>query len=248
MLLAAGGFAAAYWYSHREPPQQKAFTAPSTKEFVPTQKPVKKRPKKVVLTEPWPTYGFNIQRTHLADFRHRPPYQKLWTASSEGLIEFPPIVAYDRVYLAQEFGRFFAYDAKTGKVLWRKKFGHCAASSPTVADGVVYQAYMQPFPCERGNRNDDIDPFARELAGIRLQLWHRAHPQIEHEAASGSARVLGTIFEEVIVGSGEVTELVPREGWRPYLNAALIKPRVLSERKTGLEPATPTLARLCSTN
>jgi len=153
VLLAAGGFAAAYWYSHREPPQQKAFTAPSTKEFVPTQKPVKKRPKKVVLTEPWPTYGFNIQRTHLADFRHRPPYRRLWTASSEGLIEFPPIVAYDRVYLAQEFGRFFAYDAKTGKVLWRKKFGHCAASSPTVADGVVYQAYMQPFPCDRGNRN-----------------------------------------------------------------------------------------------
>jgi outer membrane protein assembly factor BamB len=125
----------------------------STREFVTTQAPVKKRSKKVVLTEPWPTYGFSLQRTHLADFRHRPPYQPLWRAKAEGLIEFPPIVAYDTVYLAQEFGRFFAFDAKTGKRLWRKKFGHCAASSPTVWKGVVYQTYMQRFPCDRGDRS-----------------------------------------------------------------------------------------------
>ncbi len=154
LLFVVGlGFGAVYAWTHREPPQQKAFTAPSTREYVTTQKPARPRPKKVVLEEPWPTYGFSIQRTHLADLRHRPPYRRLWTAKAEGLIEFPPVVAYGRVYLAQEFGRFFAYDAKTGKRLWRKKFGHCAASSPTVDKGVVYQAYMQPFPCSRGDRN-----------------------------------------------------------------------------------------------
>ena len=138
---------------HREPPRQKAVTGSSTKEFRPKQKPVHKRPKKVVLEEPWPTYGFSDQRTHLADFDLRPPYTRLWTARAEGLIEFPPIVAYGRVYLAQEFGRFFAFDAKTGKVLWRKLYGHCAAASPTAGDGVVYQAYMQPYPCSRSNRS-----------------------------------------------------------------------------------------------
>jgi outer membrane protein assembly factor BamB len=153
VVLAGLGFAAAYVLMHREPPQQKVVTGSSTREFKPKQKPVRKRPKKVVLEEPWPTYGFSIQRTHLADFRHRPPYRLIWTAHAEGLIEFPPIVAYGRVYLAQEFGRFFAYDAKTGKRLWRKRFGHCAASSPTVGKGVVYQAYMQPFPCDRGDRS-----------------------------------------------------------------------------------------------
>jgi hypothetical protein len=61
-------------------------------------------------------------------------------------------------------------------------------------------------------------------------------------------RLLGTIFEEITVGDAGVPELVPREGGLPYLRATLIAPRVLSERKTGLEPATPTLARLCSTN
>jgi outer membrane protein assembly factor BamB len=128
-------------------------TGSSTKEYVTTQKPVKRRPQRVVLEEPWPTYGFNLQRTHLADFQLRPPFRRVWTAWAEGLIEFPPTVAYGRVYIAQEFGRFFAVDAETGKRLWRKKFGHCAASSPTVAEGVVYQAYMQRFPCSRGDRS-----------------------------------------------------------------------------------------------
>jgi outer membrane protein assembly factor BamB len=146
------GFGAVYAWTHRKPPKQKVVRGSSTREFVTTQAPVKKRPKRVVLEEPWPTYGFSVQRTHLADFDHGPPYRQLWTAEAEGLIEFPPVVAYDTVYLAQEFGRFFAYDAKTGKRLWRKKFGHCAASSPTVWKGVVYQAYMQPFPCKRHDR------------------------------------------------------------------------------------------------
>lgn len=153
LFLAGVGFGAVYAWTRKDPPKQKVVRGSSTREYVTTQKPVKKRPKKVVLEEPWPTYGFNIQRTHLTDFPHRPPFRRIWTAEAEGLIEFPPVAAYGRVYLAQEFGRFFAYDAKTGKRLWRKKFGHCAASSPTVAKGVVYQAYMQLFPCARGDRS-----------------------------------------------------------------------------------------------
>jgi len=63
-------------------------------------------------------------------------------------------------------------------------------------------------------------------------------------SADQRKRVLGTIIEEMVVGAGEVSELVPREGWRPYLKAALAKPRVLSERKTGLEPANGPARRL----
>ena len=65
-------------------------------------------------------------------------------------------------------------------------------------------------------------------------------------------RIVGTLSRVVIAAVGLafaiVSELVPREGWRPYMKATLTAPRVLSERKTGLEPATPTLARSCSTN
>jgi outer membrane protein assembly factor BamB/predicted alpha/beta hydrolase len=179
-LLVVGGlgFAAAHYYKHREPPQQKVVTGSSTREYVTTQKPVKKRPKKVVLEEPWPTYGFSVQRTHLADFSLRPPYRRIWTAKAEGLIEFPPVVAYDKVFLAQEFGRFFAYDARTGKRLWRKRFGHCAASSPTAAKGVVYQAYMQPFPCARGDRSARGFVVAMDAKTGR-ELWRRWFGAIE---------------------------------------------------------------------
>ena len=39
-------------------------------------------------------------------------------------------------------------------------------------------------------------------------------------------------------------KLVPRENWRPYLKATIATARVLSERKTGLEPALHALRSL----
>jgi len=50
-------------------------------------------------------------------------------------------------------------------------------------------------------------------------------------------RIVGTLSRVVIAAVGLafaiVSELVPREGWRPYMKATLTAPRVLSERKTG---------------
>jgi hypothetical protein len=43
------------------------------------------------------------------------------------------------------------------------------------------------------------------------------------------------VFEKIVVGNDGVSNLVPREGWRPYLKAALETPRLLAERKTGLK-------------
>ncbi|MGH2797122.1 MAG: recombinase family protein [Thermoleophilaceae bacterium] len=56
-------------------------------------------------------------------------------------------------------------------------------------------------------------------------------------------RLLGTILEEVVVGQDGVAELLPREGWKPYVRAALKAARVLPERKTGLEPPIAPSAR-----
>lgn len=57
-------------------------------------------------------------------------------------------------------------------------------------------------------------------------------------------RMLGTIFEEIVVAGEAVSELAPRQGWRPYLRAALQKPRVLSERKTGVKRAEVVTSRV----
>ncbi len=65
------------------------------------------------------------------------------------MLEFPPSIAYGRLYLANQRGRFYAIHHRTGKIVWERRFNHCSASSPTVAYRVVYHAWMQPLPCNR---------------------------------------------------------------------------------------------------
>ena len=79
----------------------------------------------------------------------RPPYHGLWKLKARADIEFPPSVAYGKVYVAQQKGRFFAVNARTGKVVWTRHFTRCAAASPTIANGIVYQAYMHELPCRK---------------------------------------------------------------------------------------------------
>src|ERR671914_911249 len=127
-----------------------------TVEFVTTQKktPEQKRPRRVVLRLPWPTYGLTVQRTHTAtDFALKPPFRLRWTFKAHHVLEFPPSIAYGRLYLAQQRGRFFAVHHRTGKIVWQRRFNHCSAASPTVAYRVVYHSWMQPLPCARYPRN-----------------------------------------------------------------------------------------------
>ena len=56
------------------------------------------------------------------------------------------------------------------------------------------------------------------------------------------------MFAEIRADGEGLTELVPDEDWKPYMRAVVPAHCPLTERKTGLEPATPTLARSCSTN
>ena len=124
----------------------------STVEFQPRDRPEKpKRPVRVVRAIPWPTYGYDEQRTHLSPFKHRPPYGQLWMLRTRWYVEFPPAVGYGKVFVSQLKGVFYAVDAKTGKWHWRRKFPYCSAASPTVARGLVIEAFV-PKPCTLGPR------------------------------------------------------------------------------------------------
>jgi outer membrane protein assembly factor BamB len=102
----------------------------------------------------WPTYGYDEARTHVAPpYRLSPPFRQVWHFRAGHYIEFPPAVAYGRVYVANQTGRFFAVNARTGKMIWQKRFRRCIAASPVVADGIVYQAVMHGLPCGTGNRS-----------------------------------------------------------------------------------------------
>ena len=124
---------------HEDPPEKRGS---ATVEFnaKDTPKP-KPPPKKVDLA--WPTFGYDNARTKVSPYPHRPPFHRTWKLNGHNALEFPPSAAFGNVYLAQQKGLFFAVNGKTGKKVFRTKhFKRCAASSPTLANDTIYQAYM----------------------------------------------------------------------------------------------------------
>jgi outer membrane protein assembly factor BamB len=154
-IASALGFGVAFGFWLHDYATAEEVRGSPTIEFVTTLKaPEQKRPRRVVLRLPWPTYGLKVQRTHTAtDFKLRPPFRLRWTFKAQHVLEFPPSVAYGRLYVAQQRGRFFAFHHRTGKIVWQRRFNHCSAASPTVAYRVVYHAWMQPLPCARYPRS-----------------------------------------------------------------------------------------------
>jgi len=173
-LLALGaGTAFGAWAWHEKRPRD--VRGSSTEEFVPALRPTKPKPKqpnKLLLTESWPTYGFDPQRTHLAplEWRLRPPFHGIWVRKLSSDIEFPPAVAYGKLYVAQQKGHFYAINARSGKVLWTKTFDRCVAASPAVAGGIVYQGFLQTNPCGGHVRTDD-GLFVAWDAKTGKELW-----------------------------------------------------------------------------
>jgi outer membrane protein assembly factor BamB len=148
-------------WQDRQPPG--SITGSPSVEFVTTEAPgTTTRPVEVVREIPWPTYKFDNQRTNVAaDFRHRPPFRQLWVRKAFSVLEFPPVIAYGRLYIANLPGKLFAIDSKSGKIAWKKDLKRCTAASPAVADGVVYQPLMDLYPC---------DPHEKSAPGYMVAL------------------------------------------------------------------------------
>ena len=151
-VVALGAAAFVYVRNENEPIEKRGS---ATEEFVTDAEPAPEPPPKKENPRPWPTYGYDAERSHVSPYDHRPPYRRIWSIDAHDTLEFPPAVGYGHVYLAQQKGLFFALDAKTGKVSWKKSFGRCSASSPTVGDGLVYQSWMHPVVCSQGQAGAD---------------------------------------------------------------------------------------------
>jgi hypothetical protein len=66
----------------------------------------------------------------------------------------------------------------------------------------------------------------------------------EHMDTAERRRIIEDVFAEVHANAEGLTDFLPRDEWRPYMRAVVTpERRVTTERKTGLEPATLTLAR-----
>src|SRR5207249_9083055 len=108
----------------------------------------------------WPTYGYDATRTRsVARLRVRPPFRRLWTFHGRALLEFPPVVAYGRVYLPTFDGRLIALDAVTGRALWRYASHRCGWASPAVARGLVFETFIGNADCRSRVRDGEVVAF-----------------------------------------------------------------------------------------
>jgi outer membrane protein assembly factor BamB len=112
-------------------------------------------------------FGYDAARTKApGTFELRPPYRVAWTWHEGSLLEFPPVIAYGRAYIASIRGGLFALDARTGKVAWHYRTDRCSAASAAVARGTVYHVFMNPKPC-------DPDTGRQSVTGLVVALHAR---------------------------------------------------------------------------
>ena len=81
----------------------------------------------------WAEYGRTRTRTRAAArSRVGPPFRRLWQFDAGSLVEFPPVVARDRLVVSTNHGLGIALDPSTGRELWRIKLRGRSASSPAL--------------------------------------------------------------------------------------------------------------------
>ncbi|MGH2915418.1 MAG: PQQ-binding-like beta-propeller repeat protein [Solirubrobacteraceae bacterium] len=134
VILAAGGAAVAVVLTHSpgnvsHPNLQ--FTAPTT-STAPVTHP---RPRRVVDNFLWPWYGYNAGRTRFfaAPAALAPPLRVGWRFFDGALLEFPPVIWHRTLFVLDDDCAARAINAKTGKVLWKRKLGTLCAASPAIA-------------------------------------------------------------------------------------------------------------------
>jgi outer membrane protein assembly factor BamB len=158
VVIVALGLAAAYVLRVRD--QQQDVRGSSTVEFLP-EIVIPERPKEPGVA--WPMWGYNAERVRVApNVSLAPPFRRTWTFPARTLVEFPPAIAYGRLFFANNAGVVYAINTKTGKRAWRYRSGRCQAMSPAVDHRTVYATFLNKPPCNATGRN---------LDGELVALW-----------------------------------------------------------------------------
>ena len=165
---AALGLAAAYVLHLRS--QEADVRGSSTVEFIPIELPPLKPQEPGVL---WPMWGYDEARLRVAsDVSLAPPFRRVWTFRARSLLEFPPAVAYGRLFFASNDGVVFAISAKTGKRAWRYESHRCAAMSPAVDGHTVFATFLNRPPCNATGSELDGEVVALTAGSGRVR-WRR---------------------------------------------------------------------------
>jgi outer membrane protein assembly factor BamB len=140
----------------------------STVEFVTTATQPRRPPTHLA----WPRYGYDLAGRRAAPYGLRPPFRRLWTFNDNPtLLEFPPAVAYGRLFLPTWDGRFLALDAPTGHVVWRHRSDRCGWGTPVVWRRLVITTYIghacaSPIPGTDG----EVVAYAEKTGVVRWRF------------------------------------------------------------------------------
>ncbi len=124
----------------------------------------------------WPTYGYTASHVRVGPGTHQPPYRRVWLFRAHALLEFPPVIAYGRLYVANARGTVFAVEAKTGTLAWKWESGRCQGSSPAVDRHLVYVTFLRTCDGRRHQENGLLVAFAADTGKVR---WQRRIGQSE---------------------------------------------------------------------
>lgn len=127
-------------------------TAPPTRTQTVSATPPRRHPADDGFT--WPLYGYDKARTHVLALNRplRPPFRHAWAVRGRVLLEFTPVLCGRSLFLLKNNGALYRISRTTGKVLWKRKLGNLAASSPACGGASVYVTILQRGRGVKGGR------------------------------------------------------------------------------------------------
>jgi outer membrane protein assembly factor BamB len=143
----------------------------------------------------WPLYGYSKDRRRYlaAPGSLRPPFRRVWKRRIGVLLEFPPVLAGRRLFVLDDSAVLHAIAKGSGRVLWTRRLGKLAASSPAYHDGRLYVSILERAPGRPGR-----------IVALRARdgkiLWQRNTPgRTESSPLVDSGRVYvgvedGTVY------------------------------------------------------
>jgi outer membrane protein assembly factor BamB len=165
-VVAVLGLGAAYLLHALQAPRD--VRGSSTVEFVPTETVAKTRQPGIV----WPMYGFGAQRLRVAvGSSLAPPFRSVWTFRAKHLVEFPPGIAYGRLYFSDNPGVVFALSTQSGRPVWRYDAGRCQAASPAIGFRTVYMTFLNHPPCNATGGDGELVALNADSGAVR---WRRS--------------------------------------------------------------------------
>jgi len=112
----------------------------------PAEQPKKKGKKKDPLAGfQWAQYGYSRDRRRYLATRPSiaPPWKIRWNWDANVLLEFPPIIVGDRLFVTRNDGEVVALNRLTGKAVWRRDMGYLAAASPAYGEKKIVVTMLE---------------------------------------------------------------------------------------------------------